>query len=79
MLYFVDTDGNSYIEKILFNEERSDILMNPFLEFLVKNKPWNEIQNKKANIITGYYLNINNVNDLDVIYDNFRIIYIIKI
>jgi len=58
--------GNNFIEKIIFNEERPDLLQNPFLEFLVKKKPWNDEQLKKANLISAYYLNINNRFDLDV-------------
>ncbi len=66
MLYFIDKQGNSYIDKILFNNERADILVNPFLEFLIKQKPWTDKQTEKANLITGYYLNLNNMHDLDV-------------
>jgi hypothetical protein len=62
----VDRQGNNLIEKILFNEERPDLLENPFLEFLMKKKPWNEQQLEKANLISAYYLNINNRFDLDV-------------
>ncbi len=65
-MYFVDRQGNNLIEKILFNEERPDLLENPFLEFLMKKKPWNEQQLEKANLISAYYLNINNRFDLDV-------------
>lgn len=67
------------IEKIIFNEERPDLLENPFLEFLIKQKPWDDFQLEKANKISAYYMSLNNYNDLDVIYKlNFRIIYIIK-
>jgi hypothetical protein len=61
----VDREGNSHIEKIIFNNERSDIMLNPFLEFLLKKKPWNDKQLEEAYMITGYYLNINNMYDLD--------------
>jgi hypothetical protein len=77
----VDRKGNNYIEKIIFNEERSDLLENPFLEFLIKSKPWNEEQLEQANKISAYYLSINNRYDLDVIkifFLVFRITYIIR-
>jgi len=66
LLYFVDRKGNNYIEKILFNEERPDLMENPFLETLNNKKPWNDIQLQRANIISAYYLNINKRFDLDV-------------
>jgi hypothetical protein len=65
LLYFVDKEGNSHIEKIIFNNERSDIMLNPYLEVLLKQKPWTDKQLEEAYLITGYYLNINNMYDLD--------------
>ena len=62
----MDRDGNNYIEKIIFNEERPDLLENPFLEFLLKSKPWNDQQLEEANKISAYYLSLNNKYDLDV-------------
>jgi hypothetical protein len=72
-LYHVDRKGNNFIEKILFNEERPDLLENPFLEFLLKEKPWDDEKLEKANIISAYYLSLNNKFDLDV--RNFLLIY----
>jgi hypothetical protein len=75
----VDKNGHTFIEKIIFNEERPELRENPFLEMLMKQKPWNEAQLEKANKLTGYYININNRDDLDVlIIILFRTISIIK-
>jgi len=60
--------GNSYVEKLFFNEERPDLIENPFLEFLNNKKPWNDAQFERANLISAYYLNINKRYDLDVKY-----------
>jgi hypothetical protein len=40
-------------------------MLNPFLEFLLKKKPWTDKQLEEAYMITGYYLNLNNMYDLD--------------
>ena len=72
MLYFIDKKGNNLIEKIIFNEERPDLMENPFLEFLMKQKPWTEAQLEKANKISAYYMSLNNYNDLDVNFKNFK-------
>ena len=66
LLYFIDKEGNNQVEKLLFNQERPDLLLNPFLEFLMKKQPWNALQIEKANLMSAYYLNLNNPIDLDV-------------
>ena len=73
-MYFVDKKGNNFIEKIIFNEERPDLLENPFLEFLIKQKPWNDEQLEKANKISAYYLSLNNKFDLDVKFTFYKIL-----
>jgi hypothetical protein len=81
MLYYVDRNGNTFIEKILFNQENSDIglMQNPFLEKYLKHnpkKPLNESELEQVNKISGYYLSINNKFDLDVRLSLIYIIYI---
>jgi hypothetical protein len=41
-------------------------MINPLLETLLKNKPWNDNQLERANLLTAYYLNLNRRYDLDV-------------
>lgn len=66
MLYFIDKNGNNQVERLLFNQERPDLLSNPLLESLLKKQPWNDTQLERANLLSAYYLNINNPIDLDV-------------
>jgi hypothetical protein len=40
-------------------------MINPYLEMLLHKKPWTDKQLEQAYMITGYYLNINNMFDLD--------------
>jgi len=47
-------------------------LENPLLEFLLKEKPWDDKKLEKANKLSGYYFSLNDKSDLDV-ENNFNI------
>ena len=79
MLNITDRKGKTNVEKLLFKpgSESKEVLENPFMELIYKEKEFNE---EKANIYTAYYNNISNKYDLDVrrnIYKNKLILKIV--
>lgn len=64
MMNITDTDGNVEVKKIHFKpgSESKEALSNPLLEIIYKQKKFNE---KKANKVLYYYINIDNKYDLN--------------
>jgi hypothetical protein len=64
MMNITDSEGNVEVKKIHFKpgSETKEALSNPLLEFIYKQKKFNE---KKANKILYYYMNIDNKYDLN--------------